>query len=587
MLEKALLLTDDSSSSDDERAGRLLEFFGVPFQRQSIKDFRLPVNSPAGSNVSYRLVCAAQTFASVIGELRNAAHGANGFARQIHSVFLYSNGDADGAARVVSQLCGAKVSIAKASGNETDWRIADGPDAMFGAMRGLFVRPAASTLSNCRFFVADESSASALIGAARNVAFLSVAWNDVPVFVSSERLIDIDAKLKTQNFDVRDHFFSAVPVVSYIRWAFAHSSWNAPESSACLVIDDPLLRTRYGFLRFRELLAVMKQIRFSTSIAFIPWNWRRSDPKVVQLFKDNPDNYSLCIHGCDHTAGEFGISNQQQLRAIALEAGRRMSLHEQRTGLTHDRVMVFPQGIFSEQAITELKHAGFNAVVNTEVHSNLLGERKLKISDVWDVAVMSYANFPVYTRRYPAQGIENLAFDLLLGKPCLVVVHHDFFTNGYARLAEFIDQLNALKVSLAWRSLGDVVRRGYRQKELPSDCVEIEMYGSELLIENASDRAMSYSVGHRERDPHTIESVYAGSRRVQWNSGGDHIEFKLNLAPGESTLLRLLFKPAEDVVHERHSFAHSTKTVLRRYLSEARDNYLMPAKARMTVFSRS
>ncbi len=561
MLEKALLLTGDSSSSDDERAGRLLEFFGVPFQRQSIKDFRLPVNGSAGSNVSYRLVCAAQTFASVIGELRNAAHGATGFARQIHSVFLYSNGDADGTARVVSQLCGAKVSIAKASGNETDWRIADGSDAMFGAMRGLCVRPAACTLSNCSFFVANESSASALIGAARNVAFLSVAWNDVPVFVSSERLIDIDAKLKTQNFDVRDHFFSAVPVVSYIRWAFAHSSWNAPESSACLVIDDPLLRTRYGFLRFRELLAVMKQARFSTSIAFIPWNWRRSDPKVVQLFKDNPDNYSLCIHGCDHTAGEFG--------------------------LTHDRVMVFPQGIFSEQAIIELKHAGFNAVVNTEVHSNLLGERKLKISDVWDVAVMSYANFPVYTRRYPAQGIENLAFDLLLGKPCLVVVHHDFFTNGYARLAEFIDQINALKVSLTWRSLGDVVRRGYRQKELPSDCVEIEMYGSELLIENGSDRAMSYSVGHREWDPHTIESVYAGSRRVQWNSGGDHIEFKLDLAPGESMLLRLVFKPAKDVVHGRHNFAHSAKTVLRRYLSEARDNYLMPAKARMTAFSRS
>jgi hypothetical protein len=500
---------------------------------------------------------------------------------------LYPNGDAASAARVVSQLCGAKVSIAKASENENEWRIADDADGMFGAMRGLRIRPAAPTLSNCSFFIAEKPFASTLIGAATNAAFLRVTWNDVPVFVSSESLIDIDAELKTPNFDVRDHFFSAVPFVSYIRWAFAHCSWNAAEPSACLVIDDPLLRTRYGFLRFRELLAVMKQARFSTSIAFIPWNWRRSDPKVVQLFKDNPDNYSLCIHGCDHTGGEFGISNQRQLRVIAREANRRMSLHEERTGLIHDRVMVFPQGIFSEQAIIELKHAGFNAVVNTEVHSNLLGVRKLRISDVWDVAIMSYANFPVYTRRYPAQGIENLAFDLLLGKPCLVVVHHDFFTNGYARLADFIEQLNALKVSLTWRSLGDVVRRGYRQKKLPSNCVEIEMYGSELLIENHSGRTMNYSVRRRESDPHTIESVYAGSRRVQWNSAGDHIEFTLDLAPGESTLLRLLFKPAEDVVLRGHNFTHSAKTVLRRYLSEARDNYLMPAKARMNAFSRS
>jgi hypothetical protein len=587
MLENALLLTDNPSSTEDAKAKSLLEFFGVPFQRWSSKEFIRLANSPVRSNTSYRLVCSADSFAVVIGELKKSAHDANGFARQIHSVFLYSSGDVSAAASVASELCGTKISIAKGPGNEMEWRIADDSDAMFGPMRGLRIRPAAATLRNRSFFVAERSSSSLLIGAGNKVAFLKSTWNDVPVFVSSERLIDIDAELTTPNFDVRDHLFSSVPVVSYIKWAFARSSWNAPEASACLVIDDPLLRTRYGFLRFRKLLGLMKQLRFSTSIAFIPWNWRRSDPKVVQLFTDNPDNYSLCIHGCDHTAGEFGISNQQQLRAIASEAVRRMSLHERRTGLTHDKVMVFPQGIFSEQAIAELKHAGFNAAVNTEVHSNPLGGRRLKISDVWDVAVMSHGDFPIYTRRYPSQGIENLAFDLLLGKPCLVVIHHDFFSHGYAQLAQFVSHLNALKVSLVWRRLGDVVRRGYRQRELSSDCVEVEMYGSELLIENRSGRAISYFVRRREHAPHNIEGVYAGSHRVSWKSAGDGIEFNVEVAPGDSTLVKLVFKAAQKVAHARHGFASTAKIVLRRYLSEARDNYLMPAKALMAAFSRS
>lgn len=587
MLENALLLTDPQSSTEDAKAKRVFEFFGVPFQRWSTKDFiRLAISS-VRNNTSYRLVCAAQTFATVVGELQNASRGATEFARHVHSVFLYSNGDAAATARVASQLCGATISIDKGSEDETEWQIADDPGAMFGTMRGLCICPTPGTLSSSNLFIAKEGFQSALISAATKAAFLKTTWNDVPVFVSSERLIDINAELTTHNFDVRDHFFSAVPIVSYIRWAFVHSSWNAPEASACLVIDDPLLRTRYGFLRFRELLALMKQFRFSTSIAFIPWNWRRSNPNVVQLFKDNPDNYSLCIHGCDHTAGEFGTSNHQQLRAIASEAMRRMSLHEQRTGLRHDRVMVFPQGIFSEQAILALKHANFSAVVNTEVHSNLSRGRKVRISDAWDVAVMSYGDFPIYTRRYPAQGIENFAFDLLLGKPCLVVIHHDFFSNGYARLAQFIEQLNALKVPLTWRRLGEVVSRGYRQRELSPDCIEIEMYGSELLIENHSGRVMSYFVRRCEREPKRIESLYAGSRRLPWNAAGDHIEFKVDLASGESALLRLLFKAAENVAHERQNFAHSAKTLLRRYLSEARDNYLMPAKARMAVFSRS
>ena len=85
----------------------------------------------------------------------------------------------------------------------------------------------------------------------------------MPVFVSSERLIDIDAELTSQNFDVREHFFSAVPLVLYIKWAFAESCWNAPEANACLMIDDPLLKATHGFVDFQELLSLMKRHKFS------------------------------------------------------------------------------------------------------------------------------------------------------------------------------------------------------------------------------------------------------------------------------------------------------------------------------------
>ena len=65
------------------------------------------------------------------------------------------------------------------------------------------------------------------------------------------------------------------------------------------------------------------------------------------------------------------------------------------------------------------------------------------------------------------------------------------------------------------------------------------------------------------------------------------MEFKVGLSPGESTLVTLHFKGAEDVGNMPQTFAYSAKTMLRRYLSEARDNYLAPAKARVVAFSRS
>ena len=91
------------------------------------------------------------------------------------------------------------------------------------------------------------------------------------------------------------------------------SSWVAPERSASLIIDDPLLRPTYGFVDYRELLSLMQRYKFSTNIAFIPWNWRRSDPSITRLFRENPEYYSLSVHGCAHTQAEFGRDDSDYL----------------------------------------------------------------------------------------------------------------------------------------------------------------------------------------------------------------------------------------------------------------------------------
>ena len=161
-----------------------------------------------------------------------------------------------------------------------------------------------------------------------------------------------------------------MPLVLYIKWAFAETCWSAPETNACLVIDDPVLKPTHGFVNFQELLSLMKRHKFSTNIAFIPWNWRRSAPQVVRLFKENPDNYSISVHGCDHTRAEFGGPDRQRLYWKTRRALDRMNRHESITGICHDRVMVFPQGIFSEAAMSALKHSDLIAAVNNDVISS-------------------------------------------------------------------------------------------------------------------------------------------------------------------------------------------------------------------------
>ena len=185
-------------------------------------------------------------------------------------------------------------------------------------------------------------------------------YRNVPVYLStSASIIDIDRSLPNGTFDIRDHVWTALPTIMYVKWAFASSCWNLASVSACVIIDDPLLRPNHGCVNFRELLALMQQHGFSTNIAFIPWNWRRSSAETVQLFRENTDRYSVSVHGCDHNSAEFGSSSEEDLHARAREAVQRMERHRAYTGLGYDPVMVFPQGVFSRTAVSGLKAKRF------------------------------------------------------------------------------------------------------------------------------------------------------------------------------------------------------------------------------------
>ena len=149
---------------------------------------------------------------------------------------------------------------------------------------------------------------------------------------------------------------------------------------ACLIIDDPLLTPKYGCLDYRKLLEEMKAHNFFTEVAFIPWNYKRSNPETVSLFANNKDYFAMCVHGCNHTANEFGGMDYEELSSLSSTALWRMEQHKALTGLPYDPVFVFPQGRFSSVAIKAIKDQGYLAAFNTTI----------KATDTEDPAVIEY-----------------------------------------------------------------------------------------------------------------------------------------------------------------------------------------------------
>jgi hypothetical protein len=506
-------------------------------------------------------------------DLERSSDRARRWLEQIHSVFVYAGEDIAALGKLAELRHGPNT-LSEGCPATASFVVSDKLPEFCGVMAGVRIK-------------ADEADVDLIFSsppAGRHVevitlnhgaVFVKVEYRGVPVFLcSGKSIIDIVSDLPDGIFDVRQHVLQAVPPVLYIKWAFAGTCWTAPEKSACLIIDDPLLKPRYGFVRYGELLSLMQRYKFSTNIAFIPWNWRRSDPRVTQLFRENPEYYSISVHGCAHTRAEFGSDDSERLYGTARRALAQMSQHESSTGIPHDRVMVFPQGVFSEAAMSVLKRTDLVAAVNNDTISSNRNPRAITVADVWDTAIMAYDNFALFTRRYPWSGIENFAFDCLLGKPIVIVVHQDSCRDHCARLIAFIEQLNALACPLTWRSLGELVRRSCRQRVLSADVTQVEMFGKELFIENLSDRTKQFLIRRRESNPSAIREVRAGSRPIPWKCYGDQIQFEVELKGREQTIIRLDFHELDEKSKTAENLNYTARTMLRRYLCELRDNYL-------------
>jgi len=576
--EASLIGSPDSPETGN--LAKVLRFFGVAFRFSSTAEFL--ANEDCRSLSKIRLFVSSDTLLEILTTLEDNPAGIHWWENRVHSAFVYAGNDSETLPKLVRHLTGDdRSSLHKVNGGVGDVAVSDHLDEFCGVMAGVRTTVSRSTAAAHFVFNAHVENAINIISGEDGATFLRLVHNTVAVFFStSNEVIDIDAEVTFQNFDIRAHFLSVVPLVLYIKWAFAETCWNAPETNACLMIDDPVLKPRHGFVNFQELLSLMKRHKFATNIAFIPWNWRRSAPGVVRLLRENPENYSISVHGCDHTRAEYGSSDPQRLYWKTQQALERMNCHKSITGIRYDRVMVFPQGIFSEAAMTALRHTALIAAVNNDIISAGPHPNAITIAEAWDIAVMGY-NFPLFTRRYPWEGIENFAFDAVLGKPAIAVIHHDYCSDHCARLISFIQRLNALQCAPIWRGLGDIVRRSYRQREVSPGKVEVEMYGTELRLENRSAQPKHFLIRRREREPSAIERVCAGSEKIAWKPVNGRIDFEIELHPGENQVVKIRFHNLAGDGCNGDNIPYRLKAMLRRYLCEVRDNYITPMRFRL------
>jgi hypothetical protein len=405
--------------------------------------------------------------------------------------------------------------------------------------------------------------------------FLAGVQNGASFIVLSgaRQILDIDATVAPGVCPL-DWFSRLMPALMFLRYAFGDRCWQAAKKLACFIVDDPLLHDRHGFLEYDTLLAAMEQADFATNLAFIPWNYRRSHPRVAELFRTHPRRLSLSIHGCDHTKGEFGDTAAAPLLSKARTSRARMAKHRAVTGVPCDNVMVFPHGVFSTAALRATKQAGFLAAVNSTPFPVDDPPAKLRMRDLLSPAVTRHSSLPLFIRHYPTRPAE-FALDLFLGKPALMVEHHDYFRDGYQRLEAFAAQINHLNDTIYWCGLEEIARNSYLWRTDADEIVHVRLFCDQSVVTNNSPTPRCFKFSKSlDQDQLKPLAVAANGDYMTTVTADSEFCFERTLQPGEQVAIEL--SAPEEALNGGLRFGsawYRAKVFARRRLCELRDNY--------------
>jgi len=354
-----------------------------------------------------------------------------------------------------------------------------------------------------------------------------------------------------------EYILELLPLMMFLKYTCGDFCWHSPVHFANLTIDDPWLTEPYGHLSYRKLLKEMERVNFHTSVAFIPWNYDRSKLDVVSLFHNNPERLSICIHGNNHDHYEFykyetGPGDPWPAKPLnAQEANikqalARMERFRSMTGISYDKVMVFPHSIAPVKTLGLLKKYNFLATVNAE--NVPLGSYEPKDSSFFLRPVtLTFENFSSLKRYSPNRTQVEIAIDLFLDNPIIFYAHHDFFQNGIDAFDKTANMVNEIQPDIIWQSLGYIAQHLYLEKLRDDGNYDVLAFLSNFIIESTYQHDLTYFVRKEEDFSIPIKQVTVDGQPFSYKKYGNNLILEVFVPAGESRNVVIEYENSLDI----------------------------------------
>ncbi|WP_348266549.1 hypothetical protein [Edaphobacter sp. DSM 109919] len=393
------------------------------------------------------------------------------------------------------------------------------------------------------------------------------------VFFATEQP-NIDIPVTPDPYRQQKVFAALASPLIFLHYAAGERAWHSPGAYANFTFDDAWLREPYGYVSFPALLEQAQQHGFHVTIAFIPWNFDRSQPDVAALFRKHPDRLSICIHGNNHVHQEFGPFSthpfEKQIRDID-QALARMEKFKQLTKVSYDPVMIFPHSVSPAATFSVLQRDNYLATVNSlNVPSDASTPPGLDFA--LRTATLQFSSFPSL-RRYSAEtdiSPSQLAIDAFLGNPMLFYAHESFFASGIGAFNRTADFVNQLQPSTQWRSLGDIVQHLYLERLRDDGNIDIRALSGSIRLRNDQTRNATFFIEKREDSSGPL-TVTVDGKPFPFLKTGTQLTLQLPIAAGAARLVEIRYQNSNNIAAIDISRS-SLETNAIRLLSDFRDN---------------
>ncbi len=366
---------------------------------------------------------------------------------------------------------------------------------------------------------------------------------------------------------------TVTPVLIFLNDCLSEYCWSSPYKYAAVTIDDPLLKSKYGYINFPEFLKSAKDHDYRITLDFIPWNYKRTSRRIANNFAKN-NNFDICVHGCDHTNNEFGSLDFKLFSSKSQKAMDRLQDMEKRTGMAFEPFMIFPQGRFSTKAITALRTNGcYLGAINSTVIPVESRPEGCKLRDQMAPVATNFHGFSVLSRRDPSDR-RGFALDAFYGKHVIMKEHHQFFKEGTSGVEKFALYASRIITQPEWNSVGEILRRTHSCRRTSEEVLEVKFYSTKFTYEKRDRKSELVNFHFRIGEGDEVAEVLVDSKKVEYNLNNSVLKFHCFVESDSRADVLIEMANRKNVFNIQPDLKYELKVFTRRAMSEFRDNFL-------------